>query len=40
VYTAPPRQRPVVPAGVVLAAVVVGALIALAGVLVGRVIAS
>jgi hypothetical protein len=40
VYTAPPRQRPAVPVGVVLAAVVVGALIALAGVLVGRLIAS
>ncbi|HEX6578522.1 MAG TPA: carbon monoxide dehydrogenase subunit G [Jiangellaceae bacterium] len=40
VYTAPPRQRPAVPVGVVLGAVVVGALIALAGVLIGRLIAS
>jgi uncharacterized protein len=40
VYTAPPRPRQAVPVGVVLAAVVVGALIALAGVLVGRLIAS
>ncbi|HJU98688.1 MAG TPA: carbon monoxide dehydrogenase subunit G [Jiangellaceae bacterium] len=39
VYTAPPRQRPAVPVGVVLGAVVVGALIALAGVLIGRLIA-
>ncbi|HET6728387.1 MAG TPA: carbon monoxide dehydrogenase subunit G [Jiangellaceae bacterium] len=40
VYTAPARQRQAVPVGVVLAAVVVGALIALAGVLVGFLIAS
>jgi hypothetical protein len=40
VYTAPTRPRAAVPVGVVLAAVVVGALIALAGVLVGRLIAS
>lgn len=40
VYTAPQRQRQPVPAGVVLAAAVVGALIALAGVLIGWLIAS
>ena len=40
VYTAPQRQRQAVPVGVVLGAVVVGALIALAGVLIGWLIAS
>ncbi|MGH8823655.1 MAG: SRPBCC family protein [Jiangellaceae bacterium] len=40
VYTAPPRQRQVVPVGVVLGAAVVGAVIALAGVLIGWLIAS
>ncbi|HMG29830.1 MAG TPA: carbon monoxide dehydrogenase subunit G [Jiangellaceae bacterium] len=40
VYTAPQRQRQAVPLGVVLGAVVVGALIALAGVLIGWLIAS
>jgi uncharacterized protein len=38
VYTAPPRARPGVPVGVVLGAAVVGALIALAGVIVGWLI--
>lgn len=39
VYTAPPRERPAVPVSVVLGAAVVGALIALAGVLIGWLIA-
>ncbi|HEU4540198.1 MAG TPA: carbon monoxide dehydrogenase subunit G [Jiangellaceae bacterium] len=39
VYTAPPRARPGVPIGTVLGAAVLGALIALAGVLVGALIA-
>jgi uncharacterized protein len=38
VYTAPPRARPGVPVGVVLGAAVIGALIALAGVIVGWLI--
>jgi carbon monoxide dehydrogenase subunit G len=39
VYTAPARARPAAPVGVVLGAAVVGALIALAGILVGWLIA-
>lgn len=39
IYTAPARERPAVPVGVVLGAAVVGALIALAGILVGWLIA-
>lgn len=38
VYTAPPRERPAVPVSVVLWAAAVGALIALAGVLIGWLI--
>lgn len=38
-YTAPARERPATPVGVVLGAAVVGALIALAGVLIGWLIA-
>lgn len=40
VYTAPPRQRQGVPVSVVIGAVLVGAVIALAGVLVGWLIAT
>ena len=40
VFTAPPRQRPAVPVSVVIGAVLVGAVIALAGVLVGWLIAT
>jgi hypothetical protein len=39
IYTAPARVRPMAPVGVVLGAAVVGALIALAGILVGWLIA-
>ena len=39
IYTAPPRERRTAPVGVVLGAAVVGALIALAGILVGWLIA-
>jgi len=39
IYTAPPRERRAAPVGVVLGAAVVGALIALAGILVGWLIA-
>lgn len=39
VYTAPPRERPGAPIGTVLGAAVLGALIALAGVIVGWLVA-
>jgi hypothetical protein len=39
IYTAPPRQRPTFPVGTILGAAVLGALIALAGVIVGWLIA-